>query len=146
MTAIALRSALVLTLVGAFVWTADALVTTDEERLEAVADALAGRLEDTRLDHALTHVDLAREPVELVARDGVDLYRAGDEASLEDDVRRAVAPYLGETARMLQRQVEADGDEGLVAVRLLVAGETADVQLRLRRHGDTWLVRRVRVL
>lgn len=133
-------------LVGGIAAIADALVTTESERLDAFVDAVTGEVESRRIDDALDYADPSREPVELVIGDRVETFEEGQEVDLAERARDTLAPFTGEEVRLLQRHVEIDQDQAEVALRLHTPDGIVNVQFRLRRHGDGWLVHRVRVI
>jgi len=141
-----IQSVVVALLVGSVAMVADALVVTDEERLEAFVDAVTGDVETRRIDAALSYVDPARVPVEVMVSDDSRLYEEGQEVDLAERARHTLGPYTGEEVRLLQKSIELDDDRALVALRLGTRHGTANVQFRLVRRGDGWLVSRVRVL
>lgn len=145
-TRIAIQFLVLVGLVCSVAVVADALVVTDEERLDAFVDAVTGEVETRRIDAALSHADPSRVPVEVVVGDDVHTYADGQEVDLAERTRRALTPLEDEHLRVLQEAVEVDGDRALVALRLRTRGGTADIQFRLVRRGDGWLVSRVRVL
>ena len=141
-----IQSVVVALLVGSVAMVADALVVTDEERLGAFVDAVTGDVETRRIDAALSYVDPARVPVEVMISEDSRFYEEGQEVDLAERARSTLGPYTGEEVRLLQKSIELDGDRALVALRVGTRHGTANVQFRLVRRGDGWLVSRVRVL
>jgi hypothetical protein len=137
---------IVLFVVGSVVVVADALVVTDEERLDAFVDSVTGEVETRRIDAALGYVDISRVPVEVLVGDETDYYEEGREVDLAERARQTLAPFQGDDVRLLQKSIEIDGERALVALRIGTRGGTANVQFRMVRRGDGWLVSRVRVL
>lgn len=133
-------------LLGSVAVVADALVVTDEERLDAFADAVTGEVETQRIDAALSYVDPARVPVEVLVGEQRSFYEDGQVVDLAERARETLGPYTGDDVRLLQKTIEIDGDRALVALRVGTRDGTANVQFRLVRRGDGWLVSRVRVL
>lgn len=140
------QTVLVALLVGSVALVADALVVTDEERLEAFVQAVTGEVETRRVDAALAYAEPARVPVETLVGNDSTYYVEGQEVDLAERARRILAPYTGEDVRLLQKSIEIDDDRALVALRLGTREGTSNVQFRLVRRGDGWLVSRVRVL
>lgn len=124
---------------------ADALVVTDEERLEAFAEDLSGDITPERIDTALGYFDPDRQPVEVAAADRRRRFTEGEGADLAAEVRSVLATYAQEEATLLQRAIELHGDEARVAMRLRTPEGIVDATFDLRKHGERWFVRRARV-
>ncbi len=124
----------------------DALSVTDEERIEEFVEAVTGEVRGSRIDHALRYTNLAAEPVEVVVGDEPRRYEAGEEGDLSDEAHQVLAPLEGAEARLLQDAVVIEGDRARVALRVSTDEGVCDVQYLMRKHGDDWLVTRVRVL
>lgn len=133
------------TAVGGFAAAADALVFTDQERLEAFTDTFDGDVTDQRIDQALDFADPDREPVELVAGQLHAVYQDGQGAELAERAHRELAPLAGSETTLVQRSIHIEGDSALVAVRVRTRAGMIDASFNLSRHGDGWLIRRVRV-
>jgi hypothetical protein len=130
--------------VGGFALVADALVVSDEERLEAVADELTEGPADERVDGVLRRIDLSREPLRLEHGERVRRYSEDDDHRLADGVWDALGPFADEDLEVVQRAVRLDGDRGTVAVRVRAGSELHDATLHLVRSGQGWLVTRLR--
>jgi hypothetical protein len=133
---------------AAIIAACDALITTDAERLDEFVDAVTGEVSTGRIDHALRYADPGREPLEVVMVDDVEVYTEGDELALTERARDILAPFSGDDVRLVQEHVEIDessGADARVALRLGTRAGIVDVTFQLRRHGDEWLVHRVRV-
>jgi hypothetical protein len=109
-------------------------------------DGVTGEVRSERIDHALSFTDLASEPVEVVTGNEPRTYAVGEEGDLADDARQVLAPLEGESVRLLQDAIEIDGTSARVALRVSTSEGVCDVQYLMRKHGDDWLVTRVRVL
>jgi hypothetical protein len=142
---IAIYAFIFVTVVGGIATAADALVLTDEERLEAFTETLDGDVTDQRIDQALDFADPDREPVELIVGRFRALYDEGQGAELAERAHSELAPLAGSGTTLLQRSIHIDGDEALVAVRVRTRGGVIDASFNLTRHGDGWLIRRVRI-
>ncbi len=136
---------ILVTAVAGIAMAVDALVLTDEERLEAFTDTLTGDVTDQRIDQALDFADPDREPVELIAGHTRSFYNDGQGAELAERAHHELAPLAGSEATLLQRTIHIDGDEALVAVRVRTREGVIDASFNLTRHGDGWLIRKVRV-
>jgi hypothetical protein len=125
----------------------DALVVSDEERLEALVDDITGSASPGRLDAARARwVDLERQPFELSALGEALYYRAGDDAALAQRSSEAMRTLSGSRLRSLGSGVEVDGAQARVSVRILSDRHgLAQVECTLHRHGDDWLIERLAV-
>ena len=124
----------------------DAIVVTDQERLEGFVDGVTGDVSGDRIDNALSWTNLDAEPVEVVVGDQPRLYAEGEEVDLAEDAREVLAPLEGESVRLLQDAIEIQGTSARVALRVSTSEGVCDVQYLMRKHGEDWLVTRVRVL
>ncbi len=123
---------------------ADALVVTDEERLDAFVDDVTG--DGARVTRALGYADPSRVPVEVVHGDALDVYGDGQEVDLADEAHDALSALNEREATLVQKTIEIRGDNALVALRLQTGDGPVSAQFRLVRRGDGWLLSRVRVL
>lgn len=144
------RSWVVITAVMAsllgIVFAADALFTTPEEQLEAMVDGFEGVIDDARLESALRHIDLSREPLELRAGGLREHYEAGDTAALAERAEEALQPLRGAQLTIIQRSLEVGETQARVAVRARTsAAEVVNLTLLFAKHGDRWLVRSLRL-
>lgn len=121
----------------------DALVVTDEERLEAFADVVTGDLTDVRFEAAWAYVDLGRQPIEVLSFDGVQTYDAARGSEARARARQVVQRLQGDNLRALGQSIEITDDVGVVAQRILSNQGMANIEYRLHRHGDDWLIGRV---
>jgi hypothetical protein len=136
-----LYPAIALLLVGGVAAIADALVTTDEEQLEPLAEALGEPGERTVA--VLQWSDPARAPLRV--RDGAGEWRFDeDDADLDGALSSAFASLDGPTD-VVQRAIDVRGERATVAVRLRVSGEIHDVNAIARRSGQSWLLTELRV-
>lgn len=133
------------TLVGGVTAAADAVVLTEEERLEAFVDAITGDVASERIDGALEWVDPGREAVEVSAGRNRQLYEGGDGVELAAHARELLAPLEGSRAVLLQDSIDIEEDRARVAVRMRTSDGVVNVRFDMVRHDDGWLVRRVRV-
>lgn len=131
--------------IGAIAAAADALVLTDEERLEAFTDTLDGDVTPDRIDEALDFADPDREPVEIIAGRQREFFGDGSGADLAERAREELAPLTGSEVDLVQRSIHVHGDDALIAVRVRTRAGLIDARFDLSRHGDGWLIRRVRV-
>ena len=139
------HGAVVLSLLLGAAAVADALVVTDQERLDAFAEALSGVVEVDQIDEGLAYVDLEHEPLLLTTPDGEWEFGRGDGADLGSRVRDALAPYMGSSVDEVQRSVEIDGEEARVAVRLRTPEGLLNATFDLAKSGERWFVHRARL-
>ena len=144
MKRIALYAVAIAVVIGGLAAAADALVLTDEERLEQLVDALDGEVDDGSLDEVLRFVATDREPLEVSSREGNDLYEDAD-ADLAQRARGLLRSLRGSEVEVVQHTIEVEGDEAEVALRARTRHGVLDAQLDLVRHGERWLVWRARV-
>ncbi len=124
---------------------ADALVITDEEKLEAFVDELTHETPDKRVDGALHYADTSRVDVEVTSPEDRAQYGDGEDLELADHLRDALASLDHGSVSLIQRTVRVDGDDGMAALRLDTEEGVVDAEFRFVRRADGWLLRRVRV-
>jgi hypothetical protein len=135
------------TVLGAFVLGADALVTTDEEQIRTFLEDVTEASPNQRVDAALDYADPDRQSVDLELDGGRASYHEGQTRELSADARAALAALDKDELKLVQDAIEVDDDRALVAIRAQVpGGEFIDVQFRLTRHDEAWLLSQVRVL
>ena len=125
----------------------DALVVTDEERLEGFVEDVTGPIARGRVSAARERwVDLERQPLEVSALGRSLLYRAGDDEALADEARSALSGLRGTDLTTLSSAIVVEGDEATVTLRLMSRERgMGAVRWELRRHGDDWLAARLAV-
>lgn len=125
----------------------DALVVTEEERLEAFVDDVTGMVTQGRVRGARSRwVDLGRQPLEVSAMGQSLLYREGEEEELAAQSRRALRSMLGTSLRVVSSSIRIEGDTATVDLRLMSRERGfGQAQWRLRRHGEDWLIERLSV-
>lgn len=139
-------SLLAILLVGGAV-AVDALIETEEERVLALADDLAGPVTAASLRaRAARWVDLDRAPLELSALGTSSLYEAGDETELFERADRGLRQAYGGDVRVLSSRADVDDDRARLTTQLIVprvgmCRGTWD----LERHDDDWLVVRIAI-
>jgi len=121
----------------------DALIVTDEERLEQLVEDVTGPMDQERMTRALSWTDPSVEPVEVVAFGNTEVYTDG--AELRARASQAVSRLSGDDLRVLRSSITVEGDVGTIALQLLSGRGMGNLEIRLRRHGDRWIVDRVRV-
>ncbi|MBX3276082.1 MAG: hypothetical protein KF729_37870 [Sandaracinaceae bacterium] len=138
-------AAVVVAVLGYLAW--DALVETDEERLEGFVADVTGPVAAARVDAARARwVDLDRQPFEVSALGESLYFRAGEDAALGERAARATRELAGADLRALTRAIVVEGDAARVTLRLLSRERgMMQVEWRLRRHGQDWLVERLAV-
>jgi len=122
----------------------DALVTTDQERVEDIVHGLLGELTTDRIDGVCALLDPAQQPVEIETAGLTTLYDASQDPNardvLEARVRSALSSYRGVTIRALRQSVVVEGDEARVSLQLVSREGMAQIVASLRKRGDDWLV------
>ncbi|HEY8430183.1 MAG TPA: hypothetical protein VIL20_17500 [Sandaracinaceae bacterium] len=125
----------------------DALVVSDEERLEELVADSTGRITEERMARGRARwIDLSRQPFEISAFGEARAYREGDEAALDRRQAEAARALAGDTLRAITSGVAVEGDRGTVTMR--VVGERtgmSQVEWSLRKHGDDWLIERLSI-
>ena len=123
----------------------DALVTTDEERLEVFVEQVTGSVTMPRVDGARRRwVDLERQPLEISALGESLLYRAGEDDALETRSHQALRTLAGSELRLLGSGIEVDGDTATVSLRVISPGQgLGTIEWTLRKHDEDWLVERL---
>ena len=145
MTRFALYAAAIVAIVVGLAAVADALVLTDEERIEQLVDAFDGTISEQTLDEGLRFVETDREPVEVSLEGGqVEVYEDAD-ARLTQRARDALRPLIGSEVEVLQHTIRVDEQDADVALRARTRYGVVDVTLDLTKHGERWLVWRARL-
>jgi hypothetical protein len=121
----------------------DVLIVTDEEELEGFVEAVSGEVTSERIDAALEWVDPAAAPVEIGVWGDTRVYEDG--AELRSRARSALRPFIGQRLRALREGIQVEEGTGDVSLQLVSGQGMVDVDFRLERRGDRWLVTRVRV-
>jgi len=124
-------------------WTLDAVVVTDEERLEAFVDDVTGTVSTQRIDAALEWVDPATEPVEVRYFGRSDYYE--QMPPLRERAHDALRYLSGDALRTLQEGIEVTDDRAVVGLRLLSDRGMVQATFTLRRRGERWLVSEVEI-
>jgi len=138
-------TALVTLGIGLLWWGADALIVTDEERLEALVDLATSPLDGEVITAAAEWTDPGRQPVEVSAFGMSRVYGAGSEEDLAAMGRSSLSPYYGTSFRDLSRSIEVEDDHGAISMRLMSDQGMVQVRVQLVKHGDDWLVAQLRV-
>ncbi|MFW6067459.1 MAG: hypothetical protein ACOC97_03915 [Myxococcota bacterium] len=123
----------------------DALVTTDEERLERFVETVTSPVNAATLREGLAWVDPAVQPLEVEARGMGRLYDARNAESLEPDARRGLEPYMGDHPRALRESIQVEGDRGTVDLQLLTGRGMVEARFRFRRRGERWLLEKAEI-
>jgi hypothetical protein len=121
----------------------DALIVTDEEKLEGFVEAVTGEVSATRVGAALEWVDPASAPVEITAWGDTRLYE--DAAELRERAQSALRPFHGERLRALRDSISVEDGTADVSLQLLSGRGLADIDFRLEERDGRWLVTRVRL-
>jgi len=130
-------------LVSAVSAVADALVVTELERLGTLANLLTEEDSGRRVDALLRHVAPEREPVEITVAGRHREFAEGQEVDAAETLRVALTFAEQRDVVQVQRTVNQDRDNAVVALRLRASGEVHNVTLHLRHHDDRWLAHRI---
>lgn len=118
---------------------ADALVVTDQERLEAVVDALSGEVSSERIDDALSFAQTDQLPLTLRAGSRERTYDDRD-AELARRIRQGIEPLVGTEAELVQHDIRVDGDEADVHLRVRTVRGTISAAIELEKVDGRWLI------
>lgn len=139
-----LLAAAVLGLIGGAIVVGDALITTDEERLERFVDTVTGTVDASTLEAGLSWTDPAVQPLEVEARGMGKLYDGRNADELQVDARRALRGYMGDTLRPLRSSIEVDANRATIRLRLLTNRGMVDARFHFRKRsgppGERWLL------
>jgi hypothetical protein len=131
--------------VGAWVGL-DALIVTDEERIETLVDLIQTEIDPTVVDALLAWTDPALQPVEVYALGQQRVYDSTNADELVERGRDALRPYHGQQLTAWQSSIDVEQDDATVTLKLRSSQQGFfNLEIRLRRHGDDWLVSYVRV-
>lgn len=139
-------TALLVIVAAVLAW--DALVVTDEERLEAFVEDVTGAVGPTRVSTARERwIDLSRQPFEASAMGESLFYGPGEDAALAERANAVARELRGVTLRVMSSGITVEGDEATVSLRVLSRERgMGQVEWRLRRHGDDWLAEHLTVM
>ncbi len=127
-----------MTLLISTVALADALVTTEEESLEELADAI-GADPQSRFDAIALYLEPERQSVRARLFGEREIFE--DELLAMDAIRNAAEGDLD----TIQSNVQVADDYATVAVRLRDQEGPLDVTLGLRKRGERWLIHEMTV-
>lgn len=127
-------------LVGGFALVADALVVSDEEAVEELADDLTQAEPTERVGDVLQWIDTSREPVTVQHEGRGRHFDDGEDAQAADTLADALQGFEAPGLEVIQRSVDVDGDRATVAVRARTDDGVHDATFQLRRQGQGWLV------
>ena len=142
------RIAIVVGALGALVgvyMALDAMFVSEEEELEAIAEDFSGTITNERIERALTHFDPDVQPLEVNARGVARVYGAGSAGDLRRDAIRGLSGLMGDSPRKLRGGVTVEDDRGEIRMYLVTSEGTANVEMRLQRRDERWLVSRFQV-
>lgn len=123
---------------------ADALVTTDQERLEGFAEAVAEGAGEERADAALAHADVMSVPVRLWIDGNRQVIGAETGDELATNLREAFEQVP--QGELLQESIQLAERRATVTTRVGGDGAEQTVVYTLVKPDERWLIRRVRVL
>ena len=137
-------TALILCIAGAAV-AADALVTTDDERVAQFLGRVSAPHLDGRVEALLAFANLDHVDVRAQADGSQEVFSSGDEAALADWARGALDRFDTDTQVLLQESIEEHGTRRTVTTRLGDATGEATIAYDLVQRNDAWLLTRIRV-
>lgn len=123
----------------------DALIVTDEERLEDFSRDVTGRIDHDRVERALAHTDPARVPIDLVVGGRTYHFDTENKSDLSALAHERLGPYDGVNLTLLQRTIDIKGDTARVMTDTLSFRGRSNVEYELRKREGTWIVSEVRV-
>ncbi len=134
-----------LSLAGVVV-TADALVTTPSEELDAFVDDVTATRAEKRMDAALSYVNPSEVPCRFSSEGKLTEYGEGEGSALSDALRSSLGVFDSDQQEALQQSVEMHEDTATVTTRVGDAEYEQTVIYELVRREERWLVRAVRTL
>ena len=126
-------------IVGGFALAADALVVSDEERLDQLVDGLV----EGEAGDLLRWVDLSFAPVSLQVPARTVRFEDGDDLAVSDALTDALVAFEASDLSIVQRATVIDGDRATVSVRARAHGELHDATFHLVRGGSSWWIERL---
>lgn len=126
-------------IVGGFAFAADALVVSDEEHLDELADDLI----EGETGDLLRWVDLSRVPVSLQVQGRTVRYLDGDDLAVSDALADALEAFGASDLEVVQRARVIDADRATVSVRARAHGNLHDATFHLVRGGSSWWIERL---
>jgi hypothetical protein len=122
----------------------DAVVVTEEERLEVFLDSVTGEVTSEKIASALAWVDTSRQPVEVSVRGQSNLYE--DDESLQERARDSMRRFIGQDLRILGESIVVEDDRATIHIRVINSQlGMVNVDFDLRKRGEDWLVAKVGV-
>ena len=85
------------------------------------------------------------QPIEVNARGIARVYGAGSAGDLRRDAMQGLSGLMGDSPRKLRGGVTVEEDRGEIRMYLVTGRGTANVEMRLEREGERWLVSRFQV-
>ena len=132
-------------LIGSGAALADVLVTTDQERLEAFAQSVTGKVSAHRIDAALQYTDTATVSVDVVGPNKTRTFDVDNDSDLTAYVHDMLAPLSGDKFKLIQQTVSVQGKRGIVSLRVRTEKGLVNTTFKLERVEDRWLVRRMTI-
>ena len=115
---------------------------SDEDKLEAFAQAVTGDLNVQRLDHVMqTYVDPAQQPLVVTVFNDPREYGSDTAATIGATARERLARIMGSTARVMRKRIRIDGKQATVTLQLFGERLMGHTRYELEKHGDSWLVK-----
>jgi len=122
----------------------DALIVTEEERIQVFLEAVTGEVTSEKINTALEWVDTDRQPVEVHVMGRSDLYE--DDETLHERARESMRRFMGQDLRILGESITVEDDRATMRVRVINSQlGIVNAEFDLRKREDVWLVSHVRV-
>ncbi len=126
--------------------TADAIVTTPGEQLDAFVDEVTAPRAEKRMDAALSYVNPSEVPCRFSGAGKLSEFGEGEGNALADALRSSLNVFDSEQQESLQKSVELRDDSATVTTRVGDNEYEQTVIYELVRREERWLVRAVRTL
>ncbi|MEM9189919.1 MAG: hypothetical protein AAGF12_12125 [Myxococcota bacterium] len=119
---------------------ADALIVTDSEKVSRFADEIIEAEPGERIDRIIARTEGA-ESIELIVNRDRARYSRGAASA----IRRAFRPLGSDSVDVVQRTVNVEDQEALVAVRFEADGDYYNAEFHLSQVEGTWQLERLRI-
>lgn len=127
---------------GYLAW--DALVVTDEEKIEAFADAISGELNLDRIDTAMRYVRPEVQPLTVTSPWGESVYT--DLPAVRAAAHKALSRFYGERLRITSEQIHVEEHAARLSVRVMTMRGFRDADFRFAKPDDDhWILTHITV-
>ncbi len=133
---------IVLVVGGYLAW--DAAVVTDEEKIEAFAETISGKLDLDRIDEAMMYVRPAYQPLTVTSPWGEKVYE--DVAGVRSAAHKALSRFYGEHLRIMNQEIHVEERAARLSVRVMTMRGMRDADFRFAKPDDeNWVLTHVTV-